>query len=169
VIVILAAAAAAAFFLIRRYIRLRGHRVVTCPADRTTAAVEVNAVRGILGGRDLQLQTCSHWPERKGCGQDCLRQIETSPDGCLVRNILAAWYADKVCAVCGKPFGEIDWLEHKPGLMDQDRATKDWSWIRPQELFEILKSHAPVCWNCHIALAFRRQYPELVTDRPWNR
>jgi hypothetical protein len=169
-IVILSAVAAGTYFLISRYLKLRGPRVVTCPADNTKAAVEVDALHALLGDRgNLHLRSCSHWPEREGCGQDCLRQIETSPDGCLDRNILAAWYASKSCVVCGKAFGEIDWMEHKPALMAQDQITEDWGQINPQELYETLMTHAPVCWNCHIALTFRRQHPELVTDRPWKK
>ncbi len=167
-IVILAVLALATVSLVRRYLKIRGQRVVTCPADKSRAAVTADAVRGALRG-SLQLSSCSHWPERQTCGQECLKQIETSPDGCLVRNILAGWYLDKSCVLCGKPFGKIDWMEHKPGLMNPQRVTKDWSQIRALDLPETLETHIPVCWNCHIAVTFRREYPELVTDRPWKR
>ncbi|HYK90030.1 MAG TPA: hypothetical protein VE398_14745 [Acidobacteriota bacterium] len=171
-IVIFTVTALVVVSLARRYLRLRGPRVVTCPADNTQAAVEVNPVRGILTGRDLhnlQLQSCSHWPERENCGQACLQEIAASPEGCLVRNILAGWYADKTCALCGKAFGKMDWMEHKPCLMAPDRTTRDWSQIHPLDLSQTLATSIPVCWNCHIAATFRRKYPELVTDRPWKR
>ena len=29
----------------------------------------------------------------------------------------------------------------------------------------MLDSYLPVCWDCHIAESFRREHPELVTDR----
>jgi hypothetical protein len=134
--------------------------------------VEVNALQGILSGDDLnklQLKSCSHWPERERCGQECLEQIATAPDGCLVRNILAAWYANKACALCGKSFGQLDWMEHKPCLVAPDHITKDWSQVRPLDLSQTLATHIPVCWNCHIAMTFRREYPDLVTYRPWKR
>ncbi len=171
-IVVIAAIALASYLLARRYVAVRGPRAVTCPADGSRAAVEANALRAVLRGPDphqLSLKSCSHWPERSTCGQDCLRQIETAPDGCLVRNILSKWYADKSCVVCGKPLAGLDWTQHKPGLMAPDHVTTDWSQVRAQDLYGVLETHAPVCWNCHIATTFRRQYPELVTDRPWRR
>jgi len=39
---------------------------------------------------ELRLSSCSRWPERAGCGQECLSQIEASPVECLVRNILTS-------------------------------------------------------------------------------
>ncbi len=171
-IVILATAVLTAVLLLRRYLRARGPRVVNCPADDSQACVEVAALRSLLGSSDLdslRLSSCSHWPERAGCGQECLEQLATSPDGCLVRNILAGWYENKTCVLCGKAFGQLDWMEHKPCLLAPDRATRDWSSIHPLELSETLTTHLPVCWNCHIAMTFRREHPELVTDRPWKR
>jgi len=172
VVVVLAAFALLAVSLARQYLKLRGPRVVTCPADNSQAAVEVDALHVALASFDspgLRLKSCTHWPEREQCGQDCLREIETSPDGCLVREKLANWYVNKTCILCSKPFGEIDWMQHKPGLMAPDHRTKEWSQIRYEDLHVILDTHLPVCWNCHIATTFRGQYPDLVTDRPWKK
>jgi hypothetical protein len=170
--VIFAALALLLFYLVRHYLKLRGPRIVACPADNTQAVVEVDALRGTLtvfDSFDLRLSSCSHWPERQDCDQNCLRQIETSPDGCLVRTVLTNWYAGKTCVICGKPCGKIDWMEHKPGLMKPDNSTIEWSQISLQDLLETLKTHRAVCWDCHIATTFRHQHPELVTDRPWKR
>jgi hypothetical protein len=171
-VVIFAALALLAVSSLRQYLKLRGPRVVTCPFDKTEAAVEVDALLAALASLEspsLRLKSCTHWPERGLCGQECLREIETSPDGCLVREKLANWYMGKSCVLCGKHFGEIDWMEHKPALMAADHCTKEWSQIRYEELHGILETHLPVCWNCHIAATFRRQYPDLVTDRPWKK
>ena len=168
---ILAASVIIPTFLVRRFLKLRGPRVVTCPTDNTYAAVEVDSLRATLAVNSpaLHLSSCTHWPERANCGQDCLRQIESSPDGCLVREILTRWYAGKACLLCGKEFGQIDWMEHKPCLLQSDGVTVDWNQIHPEDLLGILKTHSPVCWNCHVASAFRHKYPDLVTDRPWKR
>src|SRR6266498_5446234 len=102
------------------YLKFRGTRIISCPETCKPAAVEVDAGRAVLteisGEPKLQLKYCSRWPELQDCGQDCLRQIELSPEECLVRNILADWYRGKKCIHCGKPIGEIDWLENKPAL-----------------------------------------------------
>ncbi len=156
----------------RQYVKFRGKRVVTCPATHSPAAVEVDALHAAISAPthpELRLSACTHWPERSGCGQECLREIESAPEGCLVQNILADWYAGKTCVTCGKQFGKIDWLEHKPGLLAPDKSTCAWNEIEPEKLHATLESHSPVCWDCHNAVRFRHMYPDLVTDRPWRR
>ncbi len=152
------------------YFRFRGQRLITCPENRQTAAVEVDArraaVTSLLGPPELRLQDCSRWPVRAGCGQECLLQIETQPEACLVRNIITRWYAGKSCVYCGKAIGEVDWLNHKPALMNESRTTVQWNALPAERLPEVLRTHLPVCWDCHIAESFRKEHPELVVDRP---
>ena len=89
-----------------------GDRVITCPENERPAGVKVDAGHAslsVLGGKaDLRLKSCSRWPERQDCGQQCLRQIEASPEGCLVRHILTQWYEGKNCAVCGQATRELE-------------------------------------------------------------
>jgi hypothetical protein len=169
--------AVAAAFLIyrgviasRTWLEFRGERLVTCPETKRTAAVSVAAGKAAKAAFQhapaLQLKECSRWPERADCGQDCLSQVEADPAGCLVWNIVSDWYADKQCAFCKKPFGHINWHDHRPALLDRDRKTVQWTDVPPEKLPEIFETHLPVCWNCHIAESFRREHPELVTNRP---
>lgn len=106
------------FVLARNYWRFRDKRVITCPETRAPAAVELDArhaaATATLGESDLRLQSCSRWPERQDCGQQCLAQIEEAPEECLVRTILAHWYAGSTCVLCGRAIGAIQWTEHKP-------------------------------------------------------
>lgn len=151
----------------------RGQRLVTCPETRETVAVDVDTTTAALaetftGHAKFELTNCTRWPERKDCGRECLSQIEDAPENCLVRNILAAWYADKDCAVCKTPLGPVEWHDHKPALMDAGGRTLEWSDIPPEQIPEFLSTHQPVCWNCHVAESFRRLHPDLVTDRPWR-
>src|SRR6266508_5356565 len=80
------------------FVRYRGKRVITCPETRKPAAVEVDAGHAALTAathhRDLRLKSCSRWPERQDCGQECLLQVELAPEDCLLRNILTSWYDD---------------------------------------------------------------------------
>ena len=157
--------------IMRLYLKFRGTRVVQCPDNDRPAAVKVDSMRAALsafGERDLHLNQCSRWPEKRDCGQDCLRQVEAAPEDCLVRTMLTRWYAERNCAVCGKALHAVDWLEHKPALMTPDRKTVEWAEIAPETVPEVLKTHLPVCWDCHIAATFRRQHPDLVVDRPWR-
>jgi hypothetical protein len=152
------------------YLKFRGTRVITCPETRAAAAVEVDArhaaAAATLGTPGLRLTSCSRWPERQGCGQECLKQVEAAPADCLVRNILVKWYEGKSCALCGRPVGEIHWPEHRPALLSPEGRTVEWGEVPPENLPDVLTTHRPVCRNCHDAEAFRRQFPELVVVRP---
>jgi len=62
--------------------RARTVRQVTCPAFGASALVTVDpwyAVRRhALGNFELRVKNCTHWPECRDCGQDCLAQIGTA-------------------------------------------------------------------------------------------
>jgi hypothetical protein len=156
--------------LLHAYLKFRGTRVITCPETRKPAAVEMDAkhaaVTAVLGKESLRLSNCSRWPERRHCGQECLQQIEAAPAACLLKTILANWYAGKGCVLCGKPLDEAHWSIHKPALMNAERRTFEWPEISPEQVPEVLATHFPVCWDCHIAETFRRLHPEQVIDWP---
>lgn len=165
------------FFIARKwfktYMRYRGKMLITCPENHKPAGVVVDAKEAartnLKGQQSLVLSDCTRWPERHDCGQECLSQIEASPENCMVRRILADWYRDKTCVLCGKSFDEIHWHDHKPALLTDDRTTVEWSALPVEKLPEILKTHRPICWNCFVAESFRKEHPELVTDRPRDR
>ncbi len=141
--------------------KFRGPRVITCPENREPAAVEVR-------GPDvehLDIRQCSRWPDRQGCGQECLRQIQAAPEDCLLRNLFTKWYRGQRCAYCGKVLHPVDCSEHKPALLGPGGRSFEWDEVRPDALARLMATHRPVCWNCHIAMSFRREHPELVVDR----
>ena len=154
----------------RAYLKLRGKRLIVCPETKAPAAVELDAARAAVGSvlyeKRLQLKECSRWPESQDCDQRCLEQIEAAPENCLVRKIAADWYAGKSCAICRRPFGEIHWADHQPALMNSRRQTVQWNQVKAETLPEMLSTLLPVCWNCHVVETFRRQYPQLVIERP---
>lgn len=154
---------------VRAYARFKGQRLVTCPETHCAAAVDVAAREAAIGTflnePTLRLVECSRWPERQGCGQDCLKQVEIDPENCLVWNIVANWYEGKDCVFCHQPIEPLRHMDHAPALLGPDSKTAEWKDVRPEQLPDILATHQPVCWNCHIAESFRRLRPELVTDR----
>jgi hypothetical protein len=155
---------------LRLYLKLRGKRLVTCPATNET--VEVNmpagrvAIEGLVGPPRLRLNECSGWPDRQNCGQECLKQIEAAPEDCMVRTIISEWYEGRKCIYCHKPFGEIKWHDHKQALMGADQRSFLWDEIPAASLPDVLQTHQPVCWNCHMAQTFCREHPGLVSDQP---
>jgi hypothetical protein len=173
-LVVLYLTASALYRALARYARslllYRGQRVVVCPETRRYVAVEVDALHAAAtasdGEAELRLRSCTRWPERRDCEQDCVHQIENAPEDCAVRKMLADFYEGKRCAVCRRAFEEIHWDDHKPALLrPEDGRTFGWRDLAPESLPELLETHLPVCWNCHVAAAFRREHPELVTDR----
>jgi hypothetical protein len=155
----------------------RGQRLITCPETRGPAAVEVNArqaaAKALAGPPRLRLADCSRWPERADCDQDCVTQIEADPEGCRVYRIVESWYRNKECVYCHRPIRAADWLDywldHKPALLDPERRTHQWNEVPAEELPGRFARELPVCWDCHLAETFRREHPDLVTDRPWRR
>jgi hypothetical protein len=169
-VVLVALVLVAAGFLAVRYARFRAQRVVTCPDSQKPEVVRLDgwlATLTSLGRKPrLHLTECSHWPEKEGCAQTCLSQVEPAPHDCLLVTTVSKWFEGRICAVCRKPFDKVDWWERKPALMDADRRTVPWSQVPSDRVFDLLKTHQPVCWNCHVAESFRQAHPELVVDRP---
>jgi len=171
--VVLAAATALGIALARSYFRYRGKMLFTCPETHESVAVTIaagDAARSsLLGRRDVHLQDCTRWPERKDCGQECLSQLGADPQNCLVRTKVADWYRERSCVYCGKQFGEIHWHDDRPALLSPERKSVQWTEVKPEALPELFATHFPICWSCHIAETFRREHPERVIDRPAHR
>jgi hypothetical protein len=176
-IVILLLLATASFFGIRwffrAYSRYRGTRIVTCPETGEPAAVEVDALHAVLtsavGAPDVRLEDCWRWPLKAQCGQECLIDLDVAPDECLVSGVLMRWYSGKYCVYCGKPFGEVHWMDHKPALQTPEGKLLQWPAVSIKDLSRVLETHLPVCWNCYIAQSFRLEHPDLVVYRPWRK
>ncbi len=150
--------------------KYRGERIITCPETHEPEAVRVDALRAahwaaVAGEPALRLSTCSRWPERSGCDQACLSQIEASPETCRVRTIVSSWYEGKDCVYCRKPIGEIAWHEQPPALSGPDKTSREWKDVRTEDLPAVLRTHEPVCWKCYVTEEFRHDHPELVVER----
>ncbi|HET7213108.1 MAG TPA: hypothetical protein VJW77_07035 [Terriglobia bacterium] len=153
------------------YFRFRGERLVTCPETHTTAAVELDAkeaARTSLTQKPrMQLSGCSRWPQRKDCGQECLGEIERSPSDCLVRNIVINWFEEKSCVFCGKSMAEVKewWVDHKPALLTPEKRIVVWNEFAAEQLPELFQRCEPVCWSCATTEKFRKEHPDLVSER----
>ena len=147
----------------------RGDRIVVCPETMKPvgAAVDaLHAVRTELTGRPRYIiSSCSRWPEHAGCDQACTPQIAASPRETLVRDIVARWYADRTCAYCGADILEIGGAI-LPALRSPHGQLREWNEIPPEQLPDLLSTSVAVCARCELAESFRRDYPQLVTDRP---
>jgi hypothetical protein len=158
------------FLLARR--REAGERVITCPETLTSEVVRLDAGRAALsdlrGDKQLRLESCSRWPEKADCGQECLAEIESAPDGCLVRERLEGWYRGAECALCGMSIGPLQWFEYRPGLLTPDRKAVSWDEIPAKDLPASLAADKPICADCLQAESFRQKFPDQALDDPWH-
>jgi hypothetical protein len=176
-IAVFVVAVATAILAGRAWLKYRGARVIVCPENHQPAGVALDvghAVGYAMGhpadfslwkGGGLRLSSCSRWPEKAGCGQQCLSQIQAAPQDCLVRNILTRWYQGKSCAWCGRLFDEVQWDVRKPALLDSRGVTLEWTAVPADRLQETLTAAQPVCFACHIANTLVREHPELAVKR----
>jgi len=172
-LMIAALVVAAIYFGIRYFVRssqrFGGERVIICPETGKQAMVEIDArhaaLSSLLGQTDLRLNDCWRWPIKENCGQECLLQLDVADANCLVRSVLEKWYRDKQCAFCERSFEQIDLTDHKPALLTPEGLTIEWKQVPIATVIETMRTHLPVCWNCHIAREFHRDHPELVVDR----
>jgi len=158
------------FQALRAWLHMRGTRLVTCPETLAPAAVEVDvrhfALTSAAGLDELRLRDCSRWPEKRHCGQMCLSELETAPQGCLVSDMLRRWYEGKSCSLCGRGIAPIHWHDHKPAFKGADDRIWEWSEIPAEQLPAFLAEARAVCWNCMIAEGFRQGHPDLFIERP---
>ena len=157
--------------LFRAIQKYRGTRIVICPETGSPTIVEVDALHAALtsvaGTPDIRLEACSRWPIKENCGQECIANLGL-PSECLVRSILMKWYAGKICVLCGRVFGEVHWIDHKPALQSPEGLLVEWQQIKIEILQQVLSSYVPVCWDCFTAQTFLHEHPELVVYRPWR-
>lgn len=151
------------FGIVRNFLKYRGTRVLTCPENHEHVAVRVAL---LAGGPQPRLKTCTRWPEKAGCDQACVGELEAEPRRTLVQAIASDWYTGKSCVICFKPIEEIVWHERPPALRTPQGTTREWKDVAPQELPDVLGSNEPVCWRCHVTESFRREHNEWVIERP---
>jgi hypothetical protein len=149
--------------------KFRGQRVIICPENHAAAGVVVDSRHAAWTGAthlpQLRLSECSRWPEKQGCGQECLSQIEGAPEDCMVQHILVKWYAGKACACCGRPISEILPGASKPALLLADGVSVEWGEIAAELVPATLAAAKPICFACHMAQKLVREYPEMVVYR----
>jgi hypothetical protein len=139
----------------KTYIVFRGMRIMACPETGQMVEIELKlwraAMRGLLRRPVLRVGACSRWPERAGCDEACVRQIEAAPGSHRVPVILAEWCLGRPCVCCGAPLRPLHVGQHQPHLMSKDRQIIEWRQVPPQDLARVLETCGPVCENCLLA------------------
>jgi hypothetical protein len=153
---------------IRAWVRFRGTRVVTCPETRRPAEVAVDIghamVSAVWERADVRIAECSCWPERRGCDETCVPQIEAAPDGTRASTIAARFFQGRRCVLCQRRIGPLTAGGLQPGFMDPlTHEVVPWLDVPAQELPDAIARQRPLCPECTVAESSRRPFP--ATDR----
>jgi hypothetical protein len=156
---------------IRAAYRVRGKHVVICPETGAAAGVVVDAghaaATALLDSSDVRLTSCSRWPDRQGCDQPCVTQIERAPARTRAKAIATRYFLGKRCAICHRAIDAPNAATLQPGFIAiESHAVNAWDEIPPQSLLDATEHQLPLCANCTLAESFRQRFPDKVTDRP---
>jgi hypothetical protein len=136
---------------LQNYYQNRGRQSVTCPDSGQPVDVEVDnrfAFWTALRGQEhWRLQSCSRWPEKGDCGQECLAEIEPSPEN--VERLLTKWYEGKSCAICTRALSPSDWRRSRLAVLNEQQKLFELRHMFLEELQTALQHMRPLCWNCH--------------------
>lgn len=146
---------------LQSYFRNRGRRTVICPDNREPVTVEMDnkhAFKTALCGQEhTRLQSCSRWPEKGECRQECLAQVDPTPEN--LERLLKKWYQGKTCAMCERPLSAADWRRGRLALLNEKEKLFELRHMHLQDLPSALDRMAPLCWNCHQEERVRQAAP----------
>ena len=113
---------------------------------------------------DVLLATCSRWPQRRGCDQACVAQIEASLDGTRARTIAARYFQGRRCVICQRRIAPPNAATRQPGFMNPvSREVVAWNDVPAQNLPDAIESRRPLCADCTLAESSRTALPGPVT------
>jgi hypothetical protein len=151
-------------FSLQSYFRNRGRRTLVCPESREAVTVELDnkfAFKTALRGEEHErLQSCSRWPEKGDCGQECLAQIDPSPEN--LERLLQKWYQGKSCVICERPLSPADWQRSRLALLNEKQKLFELRDMQLDEIPSVLDHMAPLCWNCHQEERARQVEPPRI-------
>ncbi len=136
---------------LQNYYKNRGRQSVICPDSQQPVDVEVDRKFGfwaaLRGQEHSRLQSCSRWPEKGDCGQECLAQLDPSPEN--IDRLLTKWYEGKSCAVCARALTPSDWRRSRLAVLNNDNKIFELREMTLERLQSSLENMRPLCWNCH--------------------
>jgi hypothetical protein len=143
------------------YYKNRGRQSVKCPETGQTVGVEVDnkfAFRMALRGQEhSRLSSCSRWPEKGDCGQECLMQLDASPEN--LQRLLSTWMDGKSCAICTRAITPSDWEQSRLAVLNQDHELFELRDLPAEDLQTALEYTRPLCLKCHQQERERQSIP----------
>jgi hypothetical protein len=146
---------------LQNYYRNRGRQSVTCPETGQATDVEVDNKfafwTALRGQEHSRLQSCARWPEKGDCGQECLAELEASPEN--IDRLLTKWYEGKSCAICERALTPADWRRSRLAVLNQQHKLFELRHMALEQLQAKLEGMRPLCWNCHQEERVRQATP----------
>jgi hypothetical protein len=138
-------------FSLQSYFRNRGRRTVICPETHEPVTVELDteyAFKTALDGQEHErLKSCSRWPDKEDCGQECLAQVDPTPEN--LERLLTKWYEGKSCVICERRLSQADWQRGRLALLNEKQKLFELRHMHLEDMPSLLDRMAPLCWNCH--------------------
>jgi len=133
------------------YYKNRGRHSVKCPETGQPVDVEVDrefAFRMALRGQEhSRLSSCSRWPEKGDCGQECLMQLDASPEN--LQRLLSTWMEGRACAICTRAIAPDDWQQGRLAVLNQNQELFELRDLPAEDLQMALEYTRPLCQKCH--------------------
>lgn len=156
-------------FCLKSYFKNRGRRAVTCPDNHREVDVELDRKfafwTALRGQEHTRVESCSRWPEKVDCGQECLAQVDPTPEN--LDRLLTLWSEGKTCAVCSRALTPCDWRQGRLALLDEKNSFFEMRQFSFDEIPAALENMRPLCWICHQEERVRhpRPHPVLKGER----
>lgn len=133
----------------------------------------------ILASRKIRAKGPMPQPEDAGCiwsEVDVLDSMDAAFNALLLRegeeqprtsprSVLAEFYDDKACVLCGEELS-VEVGQHRRALLSPEGVTVEWADLRVEEISRVRQTHQPLCWECHvIETLYRMHSGHVVTER----
>ena len=146
---------------IQNYYRNRGRKAAICPDNSEAVAVEFDnkfAFWSALRGKEhTRLASCTRWPEKGDCGQECLSQIDPTPEN--IERLMLGWYKGRLCAICARNITPSDWRRNRLALLNEHHKLVELRDLDLHGLQAALTTMRPLCWICHQEERVRQAAP----------
>ncbi len=146
---------------LQSYFQNRGRQSAICPENGAPVDIEVDRKYAFWtawrGQEHSRLQSCTRWPEKGDCGQECLAQVDPSPEN--VERLMLGWHKGKSCAVCTRAITPADWRRGRLGWLDQQYKLVELRQVNLRQLQSALAEMRPLCWTCHQEERLRQAVP----------
>ena len=149
---------------LQSYFQNRGRQPAICPENGEPVDIELDNKysfwTALRGQEHARLQSCTRWPEKGDCGQECMAQIDPSPEN--VERLMLSWHKDKVCAICTRAITPSDWRRGRLAWLDKQHKLIELRQVNLRQLQSELEEMRPLCWTCHQEERVRQAVPPRV-------